>query len=146
MISGHRDIVDDFRSRVLHARERLERDGGKIEKMKSEIERKIDRESSRGIREISEGVSQVTRGVSKKSNGARELSLRDRFKMKGFGVVSYARAHKLSQPILSYVLSGSEMVSGKKRTKSGAVRKVYARLKADGVWIGRLPWEGGRDE
>ena len=104
----------------------------------------IDRNSG-GVESIAWGDRGATGGIKSSSGGvrrdnsSRELSLRERFKRKGFGVVSYARAHNLSQPILSYVLDGKGGVTGKR--SSGAVRKVYARLKADGVWVGPLPWE-----
>jgi len=66
-------------------------------------------------------------------------SLRERFDAKGYGVCKYAKAHKLSQPRLSEVLD--EKVKGTNRSRVGAVRKVYAQLKKDGIYVGALPWE-----
>ncbi len=71
----------------------------------------------------------------------REMSIRERFNAKGFGVVKYARAHKLSQPILSYILSENKDVTGRQNNGRGVTRKAYTQLKSDGVYIGTLPWE-----
>lgn len=70
----------------------------------------------------------------------KKETLRDRFDKKGFAVTAYARAHKLNKSTLSRVLSG-ELNGKNKPVEGGSVRKVIARLKSDGVWIGRLPWE-----
>jgi len=55
-------------------------------------------------------------------------------------VKKYATAYKLNHSTLSRVLSGE--LTGKNRA-GGAVRKIIAQLKKDGVYIGRLPWECG---
>jgi hypothetical protein len=72
---------------------------------------------------------------------AKGLTLRERFDAKGFGVVKYARAHKLSRPILSNVLSEKEDAKGVNRSRKGATRLVYKQLKKDGIYMGALPWE-----
>lgn len=71
----------------------------------------------------------------------KHMSLRERFDMRGYAVNKYARAHGLSQPILSNVLNGKKDTTGTHRSRKGATRRVYAQLKKDGVWIGALPWE-----
>lgn len=71
----------------------------------------------------------------------KEMTLRERFDARCLAVNKYARAHKLSQPILSRVLSGDEEIKGTNRSRSGTTRKVFAQLKKDGIWIGPLPWE-----
>jgi len=72
----------------------------------------------------------------------KNMTLKARFDAKGFSVVKYARAHGLCQPTLSLILGGDAQTTGKKKTAKGNTRKVYMRLKEDGVWIGALPWEG----
>ncbi len=69
-----------------------------------------------------------------------EESIRERFRKKGYGVNSYARAKGLNQTILSLVLA--EKLTGERNGGTGMVRKTISNLKRDGVWIGSLPWEG----
>lgn len=71
----------------------------------------------------------------------KEMTLRERFDAKGFGVVKYAKAKNLCQTRLSEVLAEKEFATGKNRSKTGVIRKVYAQLKKDEIWIGALPWE-----
>ncbi len=73
-----------------------------------------------------------------------KIKLRERFDARGFGVSKYAKAHSLSQPILSNVLNSADETTGTNRSRSGVTRKVYAQLKKDEVWIGALPWEAKR--
>ena len=72
---------------------------------------------------------------------AKGLTLRERFDAKGFGVVKYARAHKLSQPILSNILNEKGETTGTNRSRRGKTKLIYRQLKKDGIWIGALPWE-----
>ncbi len=69
------------------------------------------------------------------------LTLREKFDSKGFGVTKYARAHKLSQPILSNILNGKGETTGTNKSRLGKTRLIYRQLKKDGIWIGALPWE-----
>ena len=71
----------------------------------------------------------------------KNMTLRERFDCRGLGVSKYAKAYKLSQPILSNVLNGKEEITGLRRTKKGTVRKIFSQLKKDGIYIGSLPWE-----
>ena len=76
----------------------------------------------------------------------KEMSLRERFDMRGFAVMKYARAHGLSHPILSNVLGEKEDNTGTHRSRKGATRRVYAQLKKDGIWLGSLPWEVSHEQ
>lgn len=69
----------------------------------------------------------------------RDMTLKERFKKRGFAVTSYARAYGVDHAILSKVLD--EKLDGSKGHRGGATRKIMAQLKADGIWIGKLPWE-----
>lgn len=69
----------------------------------------------------------------------KEMSLRERFDSRGFGVNSYAAAYGVGHSILSQVLSG--VYSGKNSTENGKTRRIIAQLKKDKIWIGPLPWE-----
>jgi len=72
----------------------------------------------------------------------RDMTLKERFDSRGFGVSKYAKVHGLSQPILSNVLKGDALTKGTRRTRVGVTKKVYLQLKKDDIWIGKLPWEG----
>ena len=66
--------------------------------------------------------------------------IRYEFDKRGFSPMSYSKAFDLDRSALTKILSGS--LTGEKTTpRSGAVRKIIAQLKADKVWIGKLPWE-----
>ncbi len=79
--------------------------------------------------------------VEEDSLDRKKMSLRERFDRRGFAVNKYAKAYGLSQPVLSNVLNGDKETTGRRRTRAGTTKKVYAQLKSDGVWIGALPWE-----
>ena len=65
--------------------------------------------------------------------------LRKRFDDSGRSDAKYARAKGLQETALKRVLDGTS--NGKRAQEGGATRKVFCHLKADGIWIGRLPWE-----
>lgn len=65
--------------------------------------------------------------------------MKKRFDKRGFGVNAYAKAYGVDPSILSKVLQ--EKFDGSKGHRGGAVRRIIAQLKKDGVWRGRLPWE-----
>jgi len=66
--------------------------------------------------------------------------IRYEFDKRGFAPMSYSKAFDLERTALTKILAGT--LTGEKTTpRSGAVRKIIARLKTDKVWIGKLPWE-----
>ena len=69
----------------------------------------------------------------------KNMTLKERFDSRGFGVNSYAKAYGVGHSILSQVLSG--VYSGKNSTENGKTRRIISQLKKDKVWIGPLPWE-----
>lgn len=66
--------------------------------------------------------------------------IRYEFDKRGFSPMSYSKAFDLCRSSLTKVLNG-ELTGEKMTPRSGATRKVIARLKVDKVWIGKLPWE-----
>ena len=71
----------------------------------------------------------------------KKLSARDRFDMRGFAVIKYARAYKLNASMLSRVLSGE--LKGVRDKESG-IRRIIAQLKKDGVLDGERITEYGK--
>ncbi len=69
----------------------------------------------------------------------KDLTLKERFDKRGFGVTAYARAYGVDVSLLSKVLSCE--YDGSKGHRGGATRKIIAQLKKDKVWIGPLPWD-----
>jgi len=70
----------------------------------------------------------------------KDMSLKERFNKRGFGVTSYARAYGVGHSILSLVLSG--VYNGRNSSvNGGATRRIIAQLKKDKIWIEKLPWE-----
>jgi len=66
--------------------------------------------------------------------------IRYEFDKRGFSPMAYSKAFDLCRSSLTKVLSG-ELTGEKMTPRSGATRKVIARLKVDTVWTGKLPWE-----
>lgn len=75
--------------------------------------------------------------MSKKS--FKDMTLKERFDSRGFGVTSYARAYGVGHSILSLILSGT--YNGKYEGRNGDTRRIIAQLKNDKIWVGKLPWE-----
>ncbi|MCX6076403.1 MAG: hypothetical protein NTW78_05880 [Campylobacterales bacterium] len=73
------------------------------------------------------------------SKNIRDMTLRERFESKLFGIVKYANAHGVDHSILAKVLDGK--LDGTKGHRGGSTRRIIAQLKADKIWIGKLPWE-----
>ncbi|PLY08377.1 MAG: hypothetical protein C0625_01965 [Arcobacter sp.] len=69
----------------------------------------------------------------------RDMTLKERFDRRGFGVTAYARAYGVDASILSKVLQGQ--FDGSKGHRGGKTRIIILQLKNDKVWIGKLPWE-----
>lgn len=66
-------------------------------------------------------------------------NLRKRFNLSGRSVKAYARAKGLQMTALVRVLSG--VTTGVRTRAEGQTRKVICSLKADSIWIGKLPWD-----
>lgn len=71
-------------------------------------------------------------------------NLKRRFELSGRTVVAYARAKNLQVTALQRVLSG--VTTGERARAEGQTRKVFMHLKADGIYIGKLPWEKETEE
>lgn len=71
--------------------------------------------------------------------GTTKTKLRDRFEKKCLAVNKYANILDVKPPQITQVLDGR--TNGKKSKPDSATRKIIARLKTDGIWIGKLPWE-----
>ena len=69
----------------------------------------------------------------------KDMTLKERFDSRGFGVNSYSKAYGVNHSILSQVLDG--VYSGRNINENGITRRIIMQLKKDKVWIGRLPWE-----
>ena len=69
----------------------------------------------------------------------KDMTLKERFDSRGFGVNSYSKAYGVNHSILSQVLDG--VYSGRNINENGSTRRIIAQLKKDKVWIGKLPWE-----
>lgn len=67
-----------------------------------------------------------------------ETVLRERFRVKGFGVKSYAKAYQFDHAVLSRVLDGISKAKNKNATLQ---RKIILQLQADGIWTDALPWK-----
>ena len=65
--------------------------------------------------------------------------LKKRFDDGGRSFAKYATAKGLQETALKRVIFG--ITNGVRSTQEGQTRKVILRLKEDGIWIGRLPWE-----
>lgn len=70
-------------------------------------------------------------------------NMRKRFETSGRSVTLYARAKGLQLTALQRVLNGE--ATGERVREEGQTRKVFAHLKADGIYIGTLPWERCED-
>lgn len=77
--------------------------------------------------------------MNEKTNINDPSLLKKRFDMRGFAVAAYARAYKVDHAILSKVLQGK--LDGTKDHRGGSTKKIILRLKVDGVWRGRVPWD-----
>lgn len=66
-------------------------------------------------------------------------NLKKRLRNSGRLAAVYATAKGLQETALRRVLNG--VTNGKNVRKEGKTRKVFCHLKADGIWIGKLPWE-----
>lgn len=73
------------------------------------------------------------------SKNFRTMTLKERFDRRGFAVSAYARAYDVDHGILSKVLEG--VLDGSKGHRGGSTRRIIAQLKADKIWIGKLPWD-----
>ncbi|MGE4511960.1 MAG: hypothetical protein AB7D43_12765 [Sulfurimonadaceae bacterium] len=67
------------------------------------------------------------------------INLRKRFELSGRSITLYARVKGLQKTALERVLNGE--ATGERTRAEGQTRKVFAHLKADGIYIGALPWE-----
>ncbi|WP_419768552.1 hypothetical protein [Arcobacter sp.] len=70
----------------------------------------------------------------------KEMTLKERFDSRGFSPMAYSRAYKVDRTTLTRVLDGT-LTGEKESPRSGGVRKIFAQLKKDKIWIGPLPWE-----
>ncbi len=70
----------------------------------------------------------------------KDMTLKERFDSKGFAISAYSKAFDLERTALTRVLS-RELTGKNKTNRSGEVRRIIARLKADKVWIEPLPEE-----
>lgn len=71
----------------------------------------------------------------------KEMTLRERFDSRGFGVTPYAKAYGVNRQTLYDIFDGTSTGAKNSDKKSGNVRRIIAQLKKDKVWIGPLPWE-----
>jgi len=74
----------------------------------------------------------------------KNMTLRERFESRHISIAKYARAYGVDHAILSKVLDGK--LNGSKGHRGGSTRKIIAQLKADKIWIGKLPWETTSNE
>ena len=74
-----------------------------------------------------------------KDKDVEKTRLKQRFDKRLLSDDKYCKAYKLDSSMFSKLMKGR--VTGAKSKGNGTVAKIISRLKADGIWIGRLPWE-----
>lgn len=66
-------------------------------------------------------------------------NLKKRFDESGRTYAKYATAKNLQETALKRVIEG--VTNGSRTRKEGQTRRVICHLRADGIWIGKLPWD-----